>query len=87
MIAGIPILIPNKTTYNGTDEFYISFNSYDKATYGDITTALVYGQMEKFYILNGDHQKAYAPLIKKGYGACLAYFRANINDINKYSDI
>ncbi len=85
-ISGIPLVIPNETTDNGTDEFYISFNSYDTGIYGDITTALVFGQMERFYILNGDHRKGYEKLIAQGFNACKDYFNANIKDINKYSE-
>ena len=44
------------------------------------------GQMQAFYILNGDHQAAYAELIPQGLPACLAYFQANAASINKHSD-
>lgn len=38
------------------DKHYISFNFADQHIYGDITTAIVIGQMQRFYILNGDHR-------------------------------
>lgn len=31
------------------DGFYISYNNYDVEVYGDVTTAIVLGQMQKFY--------------------------------------
>jgi len=46
------------------DGFYVSYNHHDIATYGDVTTALVLGQMQKFYILNGNHSEAYKKLEK-----------------------
>jgi len=70
-------------TYNG---FYISYNSYDIATYGDVTTALVLGQMQKFYILNGDHRKQYEEIIEQGFYKCLEYFKNNINQAHDNSD-
>lgn len=68
------------------DGFYISFNNYDYDIYGDVTTALVLGQMEKFFILNGDHTEAYRYLIKGGFAPCMDYFRQNAKQINKFSD-
>lgn len=70
-------------TYDG---FYISYNSYDVEIYGDVTTALVLGQMQKFYILNGDHREEYKKIIKDSFEKCMDYFRKNISSINKYSD-
>mgnify|MGYP003626343813 CR=1 FL=1 len=80
----VPVLVPN-TTMDG-DNFYVSFNDYDHGIYGGDTTALVLGQMQHFYILNGDHRAAYAELIPQGIDACLSYFKANIADINKRSE-
>lgn len=68
------------------DGFYVSYDSYDIAIYGDITTALVVGQMQKFYILNGDHRKEYTEIIKDGFEKCMDYFKKNIDKINKNSD-
>lgn len=82
-INGNHVFIPN-SILDG-DGFYVSYNDYDTRTYGCVTTALVLGQMQDFYILNGDHRAAYLPLISKGFDACLAYFQENIADINKYS--
>lgn len=70
-------------TYDG---FYVSYNSYDVKVYGDVTTALVLGQMQKSYILNGDHREGYKNIIKDGFGKCMEYFRKNIASINQYSD-
>ena len=83
-ISGIPISIPN-TTYDG-EGFYISYNNRDRGIYGSDTTALVVGQMQHFYILNGDHRTAYGPLLALGLDACLGYFRQNLGQMNKYSD-
>lgn len=85
-IAGHPISVPN-STLDGNG-FYISFNETDINIYGCETTALVSNkiQMENFYILNGDHRTKYADLMNKGFDACFDYFKANIGQINKYSD-
>lgn len=64
--------------------FYISFNDYDIELYGNNTTALVFGEMERFFILNGDHRKAYTEL--KDFNACFEYFKNNIKFINKFSE-
>jgi len=75
--------VPNDTmSGNG---FYVSYNGHDTAIYGDVTTALVRGQMEAFYILNGDHMRRYAELIDAGLEACMEYFGENIDQINKRS--
>jgi hypothetical protein len=66
--------------------FFISYNNYDINLYGCITTALVLGQMQKFYILNGDHRKQYEEIIEQGFHKCLSYYKDNINNANKYSD-
>ncbi|WP_234041628.1 hypothetical protein [Erythrobacter aureus] len=76
---------PNQIT-SEADEFYVSFNSRDWRIYGGDTTALVWGQMQKFYILNGDHTAAYKTLEGQGWEAHLAYFRENYDQINKLSD-
>ena len=84
IIEGFPVVEPNQVQEG--EDFYISYNDYDIAIYGCATTALVKGQMEQFYILNGDHRKAYAPLIEKGFAACFDYFLQNINLISKHSN-
>lgn len=45
--------------------------------------AKVFGK--KFYILYGDHRKAYSALIPD-LAACVAYFRANLDKIGHSSD-
>lgn len=68
------------------DGFYVSYNYVDQDIYGSDTTALVVGQMQAFYILNGDHRAAYAPLVAQGFDACIDYFAANIDKINARSE-
>jgi len=82
---GIPLLIPNSVSFD-SEEFYVSYNNYDEYIYGCDTTALVLGQMQHFYILNGDHRKAYEALTSQGFTACLEYFKNNSNLKNKYSE-
>lgn len=94
---GIPIVLYNaivgennsqiKIGGNTYDGFYVSYNSHDTDIYGDVTTALVLGQMQKFYILNGNHSEEYVKIIDDGFEKCMEYFKKNINKINKYSDI
>ncbi len=66
--------------------FYVSYNCVDRRVYGADTTALVLGQMQKFYILNGDHRAEYSKLIGQGFQKCLEYFRAHIAEANKHSE-
>lgn len=81
---GIPVLVPNAVTEG--DGFYISYNNVDTGTYGSDTTALVKGDGEHFYVLNGDHRNGYAPLIPQGFDACLDYFRQHDEQMNRYSE-
>ena len=67
--------------------FYVSYNDVDRDIYGGDTTALVLGQMERFFILNGDHRGQYASLVERGFDACLAYFRDNRDLMNFRSDL
>jgi len=76
------ILVDTKV-YEG---FYISYNSRDIRDYGCDTTALVLGQMQKFYILNGDHSEEYSKIIELGFFKCLDYFKEHIAEINKNSE-
>lgn len=69
------------------DGFFVSYNDRDTDIYGCDTTALVFGQMQHFYILNGDHRAQYAPLVAQGYDACFAYFKANIGLVNMRSEM
>lgn len=94
---GIPIVSYNSVIIHNSsrvvvdgktyDGFYVSYNHHDIATYGDVTTALVLGQMQKFYILNGNHSEAYKKLEKAGFLKCMDYFKQHISQINKYSDL
>jgi hypothetical protein len=80
----IPLQIPNDVVDG--DGFTISYNGRDRAIYGDVTTAIVTGNSEHFYVLNGNHMDAYMELIDDGLDACLDYFEANIDKISKYSE-
>lgn len=84
-VNGIPIFVPNSTT--SEIGYYISYNSYDISAYGCVTTALVPDDRSYFFILNGDHRRAYNELKEYGYNACLEYFISQYRDINKLSDI
>ncbi|MBM5458712.1 hypothetical protein H8F21_14180 [Pseudomonas sp. P66] len=84
--SGITIQLVQPNSIADGDGFYISHNDHDHRLYGGETTALVFGQMQAFYILNGDHREAYAPLIPQGFEACMAYFKANIQLINMRSE-
>ncbi|MEF2278302.1 hypothetical protein V3W47_08310 [Deinococcus sp. YIM 134068] len=67
--------IPNRITEG--DDFYISYNAVDTSIYGSDSTALVWGEMQGFYILNGDHRERYASPISQGWDACYAYYLAH----------
>lgn len=79
-----PVFIPN-SVIDGQG-FYVSHNNHDHAIYGGETTALVLGQMERFYILKGDHRKAYAALIGQGFEVCLDYFKQHPDLAHPYSN-
>jgi len=76
--------LPNVVTSG--DGFHVSYNNHDYGIYGCDTTALVLGQMEKFYILKGDHRARYKPLIPRGLDACLSYFAEHLAEAHKMSD-
>ena len=80
----LPVFIPNSVVDG--DGFYVSHNNHDHAIYGGETTALVLGQMEKFYVLKGDHRQAYAAHIKQGFQACLNHFKQHPELVHPYSD-
>lgn len=95
-IEGFDVIVPNTVFYWCDDivnycgkeyeGFYISYNSYDAHIYGSDTTALVLGQMQKFFILNGNHIENYKKIAKMGFFKCLEYFLENIEQTNKFSD-
>lgn len=72
--------------YQTNDDFYISYNDRDTRIYGDVTTAIVVGECDKFYILKGDHRDRLAELSQQGLDACLEYYRANPELQHKFSD-
>lgn len=80
---------PNTALPSPDKKFYISYNNIDTSPslYGSDTTALVKGQMDYFYILNGDHYSKYKKLIPQGFDACMAYFLDNLHLMNKRSDL
>ena len=84
IINGMHCLFPN-VILNGVG-FYVSYNNYDVDIYGTDTTALVWGQMENFYILEGDHREGYKPLLDSGFDACLEYFKNNLELVSKFSE-
>lgn len=69
-----------------SDKFYISYNAIDSGWYGSDTTAIVIGQMQAFYILNGDHRKEFEKLEPLGLDACMEYYHNNKQLHNKYTD-
>lgn len=77
------VLVPNTVVDAGA--FYVSYNDHDIGVYGCDTTALVFGQMERFYILKGDHRRQYAPLIPQGFEACVAYFKEHFDQAHRFS--
>ena len=80
------LTVPNITKDAPDGSFYVSYNATDYRIYGDETTALVWGQMQGFYILNGDHRAAYADLIPQGWAACYAYYLSRPDLHNSMSD-
>lgn len=64
--------------------YYISFNFRDIGIYGGVTTALVVGEMEHFYILNGDHRSQYKTC--NNFQECVEYFKCNKELKNFYSE-
>jgi hypothetical protein len=63
--------------------FYVSYNFADRATYGDVTTAVVVGQMQGFFILTGDHREG---LVDKTFQECLEYLHTHADQQNSYSE-
>jgi hypothetical protein len=84
--AGVPVYVPNEVRQSDP-QFYISYNGSYNGSYRDYgcpTTALVVQSPEtSFYILCGDHRKAYEG---KNLDECLSYFRENPTLQHKYSD-
>lgn len=98
VFGGIPVMVTNKINYSCEEPveylgqtyggFYISYNNYDTHIYGDVTTALVVGQMEAFLILNGNHSEGYQEVLNagKGFSGCLDYFNNHSHCRSKLSD-
>ncbi len=74
---------PRNTLLNDSPDalFYVSYLSYS-SDYGSDTTALVVGQMQRFFILNGDFRKQYTELIPLGFKACYDFFKENLEHRN-----
>lgn len=88
---GYPLQIPNKIVVDSKD-FWVSYNNYDTALLGGVTTALVHTDrkiFEHYYVLNGNHSEKYKKIVYNGGGIneCLEYFFANIDKKNKYSEM
>ncbi len=96
ILGGTPIVIPNRTDEVNTysKHWYISYNNHHSGRndFGCDTTALVLGNAECFFILNGDHREGlraciecpdpcYSALVK-----CLVYLRENKDQLNPHSD-
>jgi hypothetical protein len=64
-------------------DFYVSFNDVDVSLYGAETTAVVLGQMQRFYVLSGNHEKA---LVGKSFPECLEYLHAHASELNHRSE-
>lgn len=77
------MITPNSVEDKGS--FYVSYNALDVSIYGDVTTALVYGQMEQFYILKGDHRDAYSQIQSDLFEDYLAYYIRNNNQQHDFS--
>lgn len=76
--------------YNGNayDGFYISHNNHDTDIYGDETTAIVLGQMQEFFILNGDHTEELKEAAESGgLPKCMEYFHEHKELVNERSDM
>lgn len=97
IVNGIPIVSPNRVLYTSDEPveyggkeyggFYISYNNHDTDIYGCDTTAIVIGQMQGFFILNGNHSGALDKAAHKGgFDACLNYFREHEDEMNERSD-
>lgn len=83
-IAGC-VIAPNSIA--SFDGFYISHNSRNVNADGEETTAIVIGQMLRFFILTGDHRKELIEAATAGgVEQCLAYFRENIRFAHSTSE-
>ncbi|WP_408902877.1 hypothetical protein [Methylobacterium radiotolerans] len=83
--GSLQLSVPN-TGFAG-DGFYVSYNDHDVHIYGSDTTALVFGQMQRFFLLNGDHRRQYMDLMPQGFAACMDYYKANPDLQNSRSDM
>lgn len=78
--------IPSNTTLNPQNDetWYVSYLPFSD-DYGSNTTALVVGQMQRFFILDGDFRKEYQNLMPQGFRACYQFFLDNLDKRNKRS--
>lgn len=68
---------PNQIVHDPANEdFYVS-HLRSSVDYGCETTAVVVGQMERFYILCGDHRQG---LSGKSFNECLDYLHDHIDE-------
>lgn len=61
---------------------YLSYNVGDAILFGSDTTAIVVGQMERFYVLDGNHMEQ---LKGKTLSECMSYFQENKKLKSKFS--
>lgn len=96
-VGGTTVLKPNIVRFESAESvtydnriyegFYVSYNNYDADIYGCDTTAIVLGQMQVFWILNGDHVDGLIEAIRKaGFKGCLEYYDARPEQHNRFSD-
>jgi hypothetical protein len=76
-------MFPKHNEVTESKDHYISYNFGDRSAYGSDTTAIVIGQMQRFYILNGNHVDK---LKGKSFLECMEYFNKNSDLVNKYSN-
>lgn len=77
------MIFPKYNDTYGHNQHYVSYNFADRSIYGSDTTAIVIGQMQRFYILNGNHVQA---LKGKDFNQCIEYFLSNSHLHNSRGD-
>lgn len=77
------MILPKYNDTYGHTQHYVSYNFADRSIYGSDTTAIVIGQMQRFYILNGNHVEA---LKGKDFTQCMEYFLNHQNLHNSRGD-
>lgn len=87
MLPSAYLASPNLTLSPKDDPtWYVSYLPRSDDYEGHATTALVVGQMQRFYILNGDFRDAYKALIPQGFKACYAFYQEHADKHSRRSD-